>query len=102
MAKKYSPETRQWFRDFLKGMEPEQRGTVALAGTQSITYTAGGAGGYLVPNDFHSDLILGMAQVDPLLDDSAVTLVQCDSFELRPYSVPGWDLSGFTAGKVAE
>jgi HK97 family phage major capsid protein len=92
--------TKRWFRAFVADDESEMR--AALAGTQSITYTQGAAGGYLVPNEFHSDLILGMAQVDPLLDENVVTLVQSNSFSLKPFSVPGWDLSGFAAEKITE
>jgi HK97 family phage major capsid protein len=99
---KHSETTTRWFRALITDNETELRATVAQAGTQSITYTQGAPGGYLVPNEFHDSLILGMAQVDPLLDDSAVTLVKSPSATLRPYSVPAWDLSGFTSTKVSE
>jgi HK97 family phage major capsid protein len=94
--------TQRWFRALVAGDEIEMRATVAQAGTQSITYTQGAAGGYLVPTEFHSDLLIGMAQVDPLLDSSVVTLMQSDSFSLKPHSVPGWDLSTFAAAKITE
>jgi HK97 family phage major capsid protein len=98
---KYSKDAQRWFRALVSDDETELR-NVAQAGTQSIIYTQGASGGYLVPNEFHDSLIIGMAQVDPLLDDSAVTLVKSPSATLRPYSVPAWDLSGFTSTKVSE
>lgn len=99
---KHSDNTKRWFRALITDNQAELRSTVAQAGQQSITYTQGAPGGYLVPNEFHDTLILGMAQVDPLLDESVVTLVKSPSATLRPYSVPGWDLSTFTSVKVGE
>lgn len=85
----------------------EQRDVAALreirtmeAGTQSITYSQGGPGGYLVPQDFEEDIIFGMAQVDPLLDKKVVNLTKTKG--ARPLVVPGWDLSTIAASLVAE
>lgn len=72
------------------------------AGSQTITYTTGTEGGYLVPAEFQRSLILGLAQWDPLLDENVVTLIKSDSFALRPMVEPGVDLSTFSASKVAE
>ena len=99
---KHSDNTKRWFRALITDNEAEMRATVAQAGTQSITYTQGAPGGYLVPNEFHDALIIGMANVDPLLDENVVTLVKSPSATLRPFSVPGWDLSSFASTKVGE
>lgn len=95
---------KRWLCAFMKGrsLPIEARGTDLLAGTQSITYTEGPEGGYLVPQEIHDTLVLGLAQWDPFLDDDLVTLAVSDSFSLKPYTVPGWDLSTFAATKVGE
>lgn len=72
------------------------------AGTQTITWTQGPLGGFLVPTAF-SDLVAeGQAQFDPLLDPRVVTLVQEKEFRLRPLKVPGWDLSKVSAKNITE
>lgn len=90
----------RWFRDLTSGKEV--RGTTLEAGTQSLTSTAGAKGGYLVPIEFHDEVIFGMAQFDPLLDADVVTLIQSKGGDLAPYTIPGWDLSTFQAVKVSE
>src|SRR5208282_6652045 len=93
-----SKANEEFFRALVLGQQPEQRGTTMLAGQQSASnQTQGTAGGFLVPTEFYNELILGLAQVDPLLDERVVTMVQSDTFSLKPYGVPGWDLSSFTA-----
>jgi HK97 family phage major capsid protein len=98
MATKYTPETRQWFRAMVNNDEMELR--TMVAGTQSITYTQGAAGGYLVPNEFYDALVLGLAQVDPLLDENVVTLVTKNG--ARPLTIPAWDLSSYEAEEIGE
>lgn len=78
----------------------EIRGTDMLAGTQSITYTPGTSGGFLVPQEFEADIIQGMAQFDPLLDKRLVNLLTTKTG--RPLTYPGWDLSTIAATLVAE
>lgn len=79
------------------------RTTPSLAeGVNSVTYTEGPEGGYLVPQEFHNEVIAGMAAVDPLLDENVVTLVQSKDGSLRPYAIPGIDLSTFAAAKIGE
>jgi HK97 family phage major capsid protein len=95
-----SDECRQFFSDLFKGREV--RTSDMQEGTQVIGYTAGLEGGYLVPNEFHTDVIHGMAQFDPLLNGDLVTLIESGDFSLKPYTIPGWDLSTFQAVKVAE
>lgn len=94
------------FRRYLRGEDidstVEQRTLPLMAGTQSIVYTQGQAGGFLVPTQFREAAVEGMAAVDPLLDANVVTLVQEPTFQLRPLSIPGWDLSTVRASKIGE
>ena len=97
------------FRRFLNGepdseLEREVRtlGQPMIAGTQSILYTAGTNGGFLVPTKFYEAAAEGLALTDPLLNAEIVTLIQEPDFNLRPLSLPGWDLSSVAAVKVSE
>jgi HK97 family phage major capsid protein len=94
--KAHGVETRQYFRSL------ERRDNNMLAGSQTITYAQGPDGGYFVPNEFQKDVVLGMAQFDPLLDRDIVTLVESEGGSLRPYTVPGWDLSSYKFVKIGE
>lgn len=99
-----TPEQRaheDLFRRYLRGEDMEQRDTL-IAGANSILYTPGNTGGFLVPQSFYEAAAEGMALTDPLLDENIVTLVQESDFSLRPTSFPGWDLSGVVAVKVGE
>lgn len=96
------------FRAFLTGapdsiVEAELRaqGDV-LAGSQTLSFTQGPAGGYLVPAQFSDALQLGLAAVDPLLDENVCKVVTEADFSLRPLQVPGWDLSSISATKIGE
>jgi HK97 family phage major capsid protein len=105
-----TPEQRmhqQIFRGFLSGkpdaeLEQELRATTLLAGQLTPVFSAGTAGGVLVPQGFAQKVAEGRAAIDPLFDESVVTLIQEPTFTLRPLSIPGWDLSTITAVKVAE
>lgn len=92
----------RWFKSFFSGAEPEYRGTDMLAGTQTPNWTLGSEGGYFVPQEFHDSLLYGMKQFDPLLDENVVTMIKSNSGALRPYPIPGWDMSALKATKVAE
>lgn len=92
---------KQFFSDLFKGREVRAV-TPLEAGQQSITYTQGLEGGVLVPQEYHDEVILGMAQFDPLLNKDIVTLIESGDAGLRPYTVPGWDLSTFEAVKISE
>ena len=63
MAHKFSKETRQWFRDFVNGVELRTAPVNGKAGTQSTTYTEGAQGGYIVPNEFH-DALTSLTRLD--------------------------------------
>lgn len=96
----------EMFRMFLRGRsdsEIEQRASdIFQAGTQSVVWSSGPAGGILVPTEFAKSVVLGMAQYDPLLDEDVVSLVQTNGFFLKPYIQPAWDLSQIASSKVAE
>lgn len=79
----------------------DQRGDL-LAGTQTISYTQGAAGGFTVPSEFADEILLGAAQVDPLLDKNCVNLTKSKGYALRPYPVPAWDLSTYAAVRQGE
>lgn len=89
------------FRKFLCGDSDEEVRT-ALAGSETITYTNGPLGGFLVPTSFSSVVSEGMANFDPIFDPNVCTIIQEDTFELKPLQVPGWDLSSFSATNVTE
>jgi HK97 family phage major capsid protein len=94
-------ETRnKFFADLFTGIIETRAGFVE--GTQTISYTAGQEGGYLVPQEFAKESIDAMSLVDPLLDESVVTLVRSGNGSLRPYPVPGVDLSTYEADQVGE
>lgn len=98
--------TLRFFRAMIAGdnktLQEFRANTDMLAGQQSITYSAGTQGGYLVPQEFADGLVLGMAQYDPLLDEDVVTLLRSKDFSLRPYPIPGWDMTTFAASLVGE
>jgi HK97 family phage major capsid protein len=99
----------QIFRSFMTGAKDddiksqiEQRGTDLLAGQQTISFTAGSQGGFLVPESFRKNVELGMAQADPLLDSNVATVIHEPSLALKPLQLPGWDLSTISASRVSE
>jgi HK97 family phage major capsid protein len=91
------------FKAFLRGQEitHELRANM-LAGTNTVTYTAGPQGGISVPVGFQEAITRGLAAVDPLLDPNVSTVIQEDDFSLQPRVLPGWDLSTVQAVKVGE
>src|ERR1700680_62125 len=70
--------------------------------TPTIGYSAGDNLGFVVPMQYHSDIVEGMKLTDPLLDADIVTLVQKPDYALRPFQLPGWDLTTVAAVKVGE
>ena len=104
--------TYRWFKAVCAGQRPapelinhgseERANTDMLAGQQSITYSAATAGGTLVPTEFANAVVIAAAQYDPLLDADVVSLNQSRNFQLRPWLVPGWDLTTFAAVRIAE
>jgi len=108
-APDFTPEKRsaaaaemRSFEAYLGGAS-EQRANDLLAGVvTSLTYIEGPEGGVLVPMQFAEQVFEARAQFDPLTDPEAVTVVQEKEFFLRPFQIPGWDLSTIAATKVAE
>lgn len=88
------------FRKYMNGREAEMRDF--LAGTQSISYTQGASGGYLIPQELQPVVVEALAQTSPLLDEKNVSMSKSGSFQLRPYTVAGYDLTGISAVKVGE
>lgn len=90
------------FRAWLRGSDKELRDLTNSGdggggnAISSILYTQGPQGGFLVPTSFQNDLMIGMAQVDPVIDKDRVTLIQENDFELRPKTYPGVDWSTIT------
>jgi HK97 family phage major capsid protein len=69
------------FKRFIRGgaiheMEAELRDFEA--GTQSIAYTTGPEGGFLVPYSVAQEFVLGLAATTPLLDQNVVTIRKSD------------------------
>lgn len=86
----------------IESIETELRANDYFAGTQSISYTEGPVGGFLVPQSFSKNLAEGLAAVDPLLNPDVCTVVTENDFRLPPFQLPGWDLSTIAAVKVNE
>jgi HK97 family phage major capsid protein len=95
------------FRGFLTGkgdpeLGEELRATSFAAGSQSLIFSAGSAGGVLVPQQFAAQVAEAQAAVDPLLDEEIVTVIKEENFGLKPLQIPGWDLSSIAAQKISE
>ena len=69
-------------------------------GSESISYTQGADGGFLVPQSFYDSVILGMTQLSPLLDPANVTIRNSDNG--RPMGIAGMDLTGITSTIIGE
>jgi len=97
-------EYRSRFNRYLAGDFSEAEFRDFLAGTQSITYTQGAAGGYTVPTAYDATLREAMSQVDPVLDENVSDFSMTDSATLQPEQVSGYDLSpaGVTAQLIGE
>lgn len=78
------------FRDFL------------AAGTQTISWTAGATGGFLVPTSYDEVLREAMAQTDPVLDETVTSFSMTDGPFLQPEQVSGYDLSTAEAQLIGE
>jgi HK97 family phage major capsid protein len=73
-----------------------------LAGTQSITYTQGPQGGYLVPFAYDSTVREAMSQVDEILDPDVTDFTMTDGPFLQPSQVSGYDLSTVSGQLIGE
>lgn len=96
------------FKKYLCGWDDDQlqkemrSSNVFLAGSATVGYTEGPEGGFLTPQAFTQNVMEAMAAVDPLFDEDVSTVVQENDFRLPPLSIPGFDLSSFTAVKISE
>lgn len=107
------------FKRFIRGgaiHDIEMEARDLAAGSQTITYSEGSEGGFLVPQSVYERLILGMSQVTPLLDETVVTVKKSPDtaalpgspdngngmFSLRPIVVPAWDTTQITAFRLGE
>ena len=107
------------FKRFMRGgaiHEIEVEARDLAAGSQTITYTEGTEGGFLVPQSVYETLILGMSAVTPLLDETVVTVKKSPDTaalpgspdagngiqSLRPIVVPAWDTTQVTAFRLGE
>jgi HK97 family phage major capsid protein len=96
----YSPETREFF-DRVKQTNGNETRAAMEAGVQSITHT--GLSGYVVPIEIFQEVLHGMAQFDPLLDEDLVTLdITEKPFKGSPLQISGWDMSAIAAERVTE
>jgi HK97 family phage major capsid protein len=90
----------RWLRAMFTGAElPERRDdpNALQSGQQTPTYSQGPFGGYIVPQEFHNDILLGLTENDPLFDENLVTVIKSNNFALKPLTVPAWDLSTYIA-----
>jgi HK97 family phage major capsid protein len=108
-----SPEARAYSK-WLKGASEEEirqevrlSATPALvtggdAGIPAITYSEGQQMGFVVPMQYHKEIIEGQALYSPLLDPDVCTVVQETTFTHRPLQIPEWDLSQVAAVLLGE
>jgi HK97 family phage major capsid protein len=71
-------------------------------GTQTISWTQGAAGGYLVPLDYERTVFTALAQTDPVVSSSVTGFTTTDSPSLQPQILQGWDLSSIEATQIGE
>jgi HK97 family phage major capsid protein len=95
-------EYRAAFDKYLAGDAYEIETRDFEAGTQSITYTQGTAGGYLVPFEYDPTVREAFAQTDPLLNPDVVDFEMTTGTFLQPAQISGYDLSTVAAVIVGE
>jgi HK97 family phage major capsid protein len=72
------------------------------AGSQTISYTQGAAGGFLIPLDYEKIVFAALAQTDPLFSPGVCRFTMADTPTLQPQQISGWDLSSITASQINE
>jgi HK97 family phage major capsid protein len=95
-------EYRGKFESYVAGKINDREFRDFLAGTQSITATAGASGGFTVPFAYDDLVREAMAQVDPVLDPAVCDFSMTPTPTLQPSQVSGYDLSTVEASNVAE
>jgi HK97 family phage major capsid protein len=73
-----------------------------LAGAETISYTDGPQGGVLVPATFMAGVIEGLKQTDAIFSPDVCTVIPSSTLQLRPFQIPGWDLSTIAATRIDE
>jgi HK97 family phage major capsid protein len=101
-VRKPSEEYRGRFEAYVAGRLGDQELRDFLAGTQSVSFTQGAGGGFLVPLEYDPKVREAMAQTDPLFDEGVTDFSMAGSDTLQPSIVSGWDLSSIAAQSVAE
>lgn len=101
-AKVLSPEMRSWVNYLRTGDIREYRDTTFQAGKQTITFSDGSSGGFLIPEEMESKIFEALAQVDPLMSEENVGLIQESTYSMRPKQISGWDLSTIESVQIDE
>jgi len=98
------PEVRLYKRWLTgKATDTELRASTFVTNvTPTIGYSDGPAGGFVVPMQYHADIVEGLKLADPLFNPDIVSVIQEPNYSLRPLQLPGWDLSTVKAVKVGE
>ncbi len=101
-APKVNPvEHRRLFENYLRwGNDKELRDF--LAGSETIAWTQGAAGGFTVPILYDDTLRLAFLQTDPVLSDTVVDFEMSAGDLIQPQQISGYDLSTISGSIVAE
>ena len=106
-----SPEARAYAKWLRGASEEEIRKEVRTvpslvtggdAGLPALSYSEGPNMGFVVPMEYHKEIIEGQALYSPLLDPDVCTVVQEPTFIHRPLQIPEWDLSQVSAVLLGE
>jgi HK97 family phage major capsid protein len=73
-----------------------------VTGAAVLGYSQGENLGFVVPMQYHAQIVEGQKLISPLLNPDVVTVVQEPDFTLRPLQVPEWDLSNVSATLLGE
>jgi HK97 family phage major capsid protein len=95
-------EYRNHFDGYVSGRIADGEMRDWLSGTQSITYTQGVQGGYLVPLQYDDTLREAMSQTDPVLDATVTDFTMTSGPFLQPPQISGYDDSSIIASLIGE
>ena len=98
---KYLRAFLKYVRDGAAGNAESELRTIQ-AGSQSITYTQGAAGGFAIPMETLPTVWTASAQTDPVVSPAVTDFVMEDSVTLHPKVLSGYDLSTVTATLIGE
>ena len=99
---KEAAEYRTRFDRYVAGREDHIELRDFLAGQQTLSYTEGIQGGYMVPFAYDSDVREAMAQTDRILSEDVTDFTMTAGPFLQPQQVSGYDLSTIAAALVGE